>query len=85
MTTLNLGFMGLGIMGTPMAAHLRAAGHTLYVHSRSAPSQASLDAGAVACVSATEVAQKAETSFTMVPNALMSRKCCLAMMASLPV
>ena len=68
MTTLNLGFIGLGIMGTPMAAHLRAAGHTLYVHSRSAPPQALLDAGAVACASGAEVAQKADIIFTMVPD-----------------
>ena len=68
MTTLNLGFVGLGIMGTPMAAHLRAAGHTLYVHSRSAPPKALLDADATACASGTEVAQKADIIFTMVPD-----------------
>ena len=68
MTTLNLGFIGLGIMGAPMAGHLRAAGHTLYVHSRSAPPQALLDAGAIACASGTEVAQKADIIFTMVPD-----------------
>ena len=68
MTTLNLGFVGLGIMGTPMAAHLRAAGHTLYVHSRSAPPKALLDAGATACASGTEVAKKADIIFTMVPD-----------------
>ena len=68
MTTLNLGFIGLGIMGTPMAAHLRAAGHTLYVHSRSAPPKALLDAGATACASGTEVAKKADIIFTMVPD-----------------
>ena len=33
--TLKLGFVGLGIMGTPMAGHLLKAGHTLFVHSRS--------------------------------------------------
>ena len=68
MTTLNLGFIGLGIMGAPMAGQLRAAGHTLYVHSRSAPPQALLDAGAIACASGTEVAQKADIIFTMVPD-----------------
>jgi 2-hydroxy-3-oxopropionate reductase len=68
MTTLNLGFIGLGIMGTPMAAHLRAAGHTLYVHSRSTPPQALLGAGAIACDSGTEVAQKADIIFIMVPD-----------------
>nr|MBP8088030.1 2-hydroxy-3-oxopropionate reductase [Polaromonas sp.] len=31
----KLGFIGLGIMGTPMAAHLIKAGHTLYLHTRS--------------------------------------------------
>ncbi len=68
MTTLNLGFIGLGIMGAPMAAHLCAAGHTLYVHSRSAPPQVLLNAGAIACASGTEVAQKADIVFTMVPD-----------------
>ncbi len=68
MTTLNLGFIGLGIMGTPMAAHLRAAGHTLYVHSRSAAPQTLIDTGAIACASSTEVAQKADIIFTMVPD-----------------
>ena len=68
MTTLNLGFIGLGIMGAPMAVHLRAAGHTLYVRSRSAPPQALLDAGAIACASAAEVAQKADIIFCMVPD-----------------
>ncbi|MEI2699521.1 MAG: NAD(P)-binding domain-containing protein [Microthrixaceae bacterium] len=28
----NIGFVGLGIMGTPMAGHLIAAGHQLYVY-----------------------------------------------------
>jgi 2-hydroxy-3-oxopropionate reductase len=68
MTTSKLGFIGLGTMGTPMAAHLRAAGHTLYVHSRSAAPQTLIDAGAIACASSTEVAQKAEIIFTMVPD-----------------
>ena len=33
---MQLGFIGLGIMGAPMAGHLRAAGHDLYVTTRSA-------------------------------------------------
>ena len=28
----NIGFIGLGIMGAPMAGHLLAAGHTLFVN-----------------------------------------------------
>ena len=43
----TLGFIGLGIMGAPMAGHLLAGGHTLYVHSRSKLPQALLDAGAM--------------------------------------
>ncbi len=67
-TNLKLGFIGLGIMGTPMAGHLRAAGHTLFVSTRSKLPQALLDAGAVACASARELAQKADIVFTMVPD-----------------
>ncbi len=64
----TLGFIGLGIMGTPMAGHLLAGGHTLYVHTRSKVPQALLDAGARACASNAEVAQKADIIFTMVPD-----------------
>ncbi len=67
-TSLKLGFIGLGIMGTPMAGHLRTAGHELFVTTRSKLPQALLDAGAVACASAREVAQKADIIFTMVPD-----------------
>jgi len=66
MTHLNLGFIGLGIMGTPMAGHLLAAGHTLFVHTRSKVPQAL--AAATACASAREVAQQADIIFTMVPD-----------------
>jgi len=65
---MKLGFIGLGIMGTPMAGHLRAAGHELYVTTRSKLPQALLDAGAVACSSGKEVAEAAEVIFTMVPD-----------------
>jgi 2-hydroxy-3-oxopropionate reductase len=65
---MKIGFIGLGIMGTPMAGHLRAAGHELYVNTRSKVPQALADAGAVACASPKEVAQKADIVFTMVPD-----------------
>ena len=65
---MKLGFVGLGIMGAPMAGHLRAAGHELYVNTRSAVQQSLLDAGAVACKTPAEVAAKAEVIFTMVPD-----------------
>jgi 2-hydroxy-3-oxopropionate reductase len=66
MTTL--GFIGLGIMGAPMAGHLIAAGHTVYLNTRSAVPAALLDAGGNACVSAQEVAQKADIIFLMLPD-----------------
>ncbi len=67
-TPLRLGFIGLGIMGAPMAGHLRAAGHELFVHTRSQVPQALLEAGAVACANAAEVARRADIVFTMVPD-----------------
>ena len=67
-TPLRLGFIGLGIMGAPMAGHLRAAGHDLFVHTRSQVPQALLEAGAVACANAAEVARRADIVFTMVPD-----------------
>ena len=64
----QLGFIGLGIMGTPMAAHLIKAGHTLFVHTRSKVPADLLSAGATGCASATEVAQHADIIFMMLPD-----------------
>jgi len=65
---MQLGFIGLGIMGTPMALHLAAAGHSLFVHTRSKVPDAITAAGATACQSAAEVARQAEVVFLMVPD-----------------
>ena len=65
---MKLGFVGLGIMGAPMAGHLRAAGHDLYVNTRSEVPKALQDAGAVACKTPAEVAKQADVIFTMVPD-----------------
>jgi 2-hydroxy-3-oxopropionate reductase len=65
---MDIGFIGLGIMCAPMAGHLRAAGHTLHVHTRSKVPQALIDAGATNCESNAEVARRAEVIFTMVPD-----------------
>ncbi|MBL8325431.1 MAG: 2-hydroxy-3-oxopropionate reductase [Rubrivivax sp.] len=65
---MKLGFIGLGIMGAPMAGHLRAAGHELFVHTRSKVPQALLDAGAQPCASGAEVARAADTVFLIVPD-----------------
>jgi 2-hydroxy-3-oxopropionate reductase len=65
----NIGFIGLGIMGHPMAAHLQAGGHALFVQKRSkATPQDLLDGGAVVCDTIKEVAQKADIIITMVPD-----------------
>ncbi|OYQ41854.1 2-hydroxy-3-oxopropionate reductase [Rhodoferax sp. TH121] len=66
MTTL--GFIGLGIMGKPMAGHLIAAGHTVHLHTKSAIPEELLRAGGKACASAREVAQKADIVFLMLPD-----------------
>ena len=65
---MKLGFIGLGIMGTPMAGHLRAAGHELFITTRSKLPAALTDAGATACKTAQEVAQAADLIFLMVPD-----------------
>ena len=64
----NIGFIGLGIMGRPMAGHLIAGGHTLFVHTRSAPPAALLEQGATACATAREVAERADIVITMLPD-----------------
>ena len=65
---MTLGFIGLGVMGTPAAGHLLAAGHALLVHTRRAVPPALLDAGAVACANAADVARQADTIFLMLPD-----------------
>ncbi len=67
-TPLKLGFVGLGIMGAPMAGHLIEAGHQLFVHTRSKLPQAIADAGATACQNGREVGERADIIFTMVPD-----------------
>lgn len=63
-----LGFIGLGIMGAPMAGHLIAAGHTVHLHTRSKVPAALLDAGGLACDSAQQVAERADIVFLMLPD-----------------
>jgi 2-hydroxy-3-oxopropionate reductase len=65
---LKLGFIGLGIMGAPMCGHLIAAGHRLFVHTRSKVPPAIAESGATPCVSARSVAEQADIVFTMLPD-----------------
>ena len=64
----KLGFIGLGIMGAPMAGHLIAAGHDVYLHTRSEIPAALIQAGGIACASGCEVATQADVIFIMVPD-----------------
>ena len=64
---MKLGFIGLGIMGAPMAGHLIAAGHTVYTTTRKGPPAALADKVTV-CANGAEVARNAEVIFTMVPD-----------------
>jgi 2-hydroxy-3-oxopropionate reductase len=68
MSTGLVGFIGLGIMGEPMALNLIKAGHTLFLHSRSGVPTALADAGGTACAHAAEVASRADVIITMVPD-----------------
>ena len=56
----NIGFIGLGVMGKPMAGHLLAAGHSLFLYTPSGPSPELLAQGGVACASPRQVAEKAD-------------------------
>jgi 2-hydroxy-3-oxopropionate reductase len=75
---MNIGFIGLGLMGRPMALHLAKAGHTLHLWARRpATLEPFKDADAQAHVSAAEVAKHAEVVFTMVADAPDVREVCL--------
>ena len=64
----TIGFIGLGIMGKPMALNLIKGGHTLFLHSRSGVPDELTAAGGKACRSAKEVAQQADIIITMLPD-----------------
>ena len=64
----NIGFIGLGIMGRPMALNLIKGGHTLFLTSRSGVAKELTDAGGKACANAKEVTQKADIIIVMVPD-----------------
>ncbi len=65
---MKIGFIGLGIMGMPMAGHLIKGGHELYLNTRSKVPKELLDAGGKECKTAKEVAQQADLIITMVPD-----------------
>ncbi len=68
--TMEVGFIGLGLMGRPMALNLMRAGHRVHVWSRRRESmQPLLEAGADDCASAADVAGRAEVVISMVADA----------------
>lgn len=64
----NIGFIGLGIMGKPMANHLIRGGHQLFLHSRSGVPESLIEQGGRACSSPKEVAQHADIIILMLPD-----------------
>jgi 2-hydroxy-3-oxopropionate reductase len=65
----QIGFIGLGVMGRPMAGHLLAAGHKLTVHNRSRTAVDELvAAGAQAGTSPADVARQSDIVITMLPD-----------------
>ena len=66
---MKIGFVGTGIMGRPMASHLQAGGHELYlVRHRSPLPEELIDGGARECGSIRELAESAEVIVLMVPD-----------------
>ena len=67
--TERVGFIGLGVMGRPMAGHILAKGYPLVVNSRSRGSiDALVSAGATEAASPAEVARQADVIITMLPD-----------------
>lgn len=72
----KLGFLGLGLMGYPMARNLLKAGHEVAVwsHTGSKAKQLASEAGARACATPSEAAKDAEAIFLCVGNTKMAEK-----------
>ncbi len=65
---MNIGFIGLGIMGAPMALHLVNAGHALFVNGARTVPDSIKSSNATLCASAEEVTLKADVVIMMVPD-----------------
>jgi 2-hydroxy-3-oxopropionate reductase len=64
----NIGFIGLGTMGRPMAGHLQAAGHRLFLHDVAPIAPELVAEGGVVCKSGKAVAEQADVVIVMVPD-----------------
>jgi 2-hydroxy-3-oxopropionate reductase len=65
---MNIGFIGLGIMGRPMAKNLIKAGYRLTVYDKFAPFDDLVALGAAGAASNKEIAEKSDLIITMLPN-----------------
>jgi len=65
---MNVGFVGLGIMGSPMASNLIKGGHALFLYSIPEVPQGLVAAGGKACANGREVAERSDIIITMVPD-----------------
>src|SRR5882672_10858362 len=65
---IDVGFIGLGTMGRPMAGHLQAAGYRLFLHDVGPVAPELVAAGGVVCKSGKEVAREAAVVIVMVPD-----------------
>jgi 2-hydroxy-3-oxopropionate reductase len=65
---MNIGFIGLGVMGRPMAEHLIDAGHTLHLSRVKEASQHLVDKGGKAAASARAVARASDIVILMLPD-----------------
>src|SRR5260370_14810327 len=65
---IDVGFIGLGTMGRPMAGHLQAAGHRLFLHDVGPVAPELVAAGGIVCKSGKQVAEAADAVIIMVPD-----------------
>jgi 2-hydroxy-3-oxopropionate reductase len=65
---MNIGFIGLGVMGRPMAGHLIDAGHSLSLYRVKEASQGLVDRGGKTAASARAVAEASDVVILMLPD-----------------
>src|SRR5438270_11368752 len=75
----QIGFLGLGIMGYPMARHLVKSGHdvALWSNNSAKPKELAKEGKATACASPKEVAERADFIFYCVGDTAMAREVCM--------
>jgi 2-hydroxy-3-oxopropionate reductase len=64
----KIGFIGLGIMGAPMAGHLMTAGHEVYLYDIKPLAKTFVSQGGIPCLSGKDVALRADIIILMVPD-----------------